>query len=73
MSDDAGEPEASADNFSAAAKVVEAARQLEATSWKVKDFQEATMDAYLEERKAKEGRQHALDKLKQADTGRKAN
>jgi hypothetical protein len=59
------------DYFTAAAAVVEAARELETVNDELQAAQEAEMEVHYRKRKVEEKLKGALENLKSADTGRK--
>jgi hypothetical protein len=63
--------ELSEDYISAAAGVVDAARNLDEANRKSAEATKAATAAHVEKMKAEKALQAALDKLKHADTGRK--
>lgn len=65
------EEELADDYLSAAAGVVEAARNLDATKQEYRRLNEAATNAYAKQADAEKALSEALDKLKQASTGRK--
>ncbi len=58
------------DYFTAAAAVVEAARELEHRNDEFNSLQEASIDAHEKKRRAEKKLTAALENLKRADTGR---
>jgi hypothetical protein len=59
--------------FEAAAAVVDAARDLDAANGEFRALNGAALDAYEKTRAAEKKLSAALENLKRADTGRKAN